>query len=229
MSTHYRPQTKLRKGNVFTSACQEFCPQEGGVCQTRQAPPWADTLLLGRLGRHPPGHTPPGQTRQTPLGQTPPLADTPRQTPPWQTPPTQETATAVDGAHSTGMHFCRWKLVFKSCSLTINFFRKGMVKFEGNQTCNKITRHGPGRVFPSKSIFEFKIHSLTTVCIYDAGTKSLFQRPLIPDTSHSDIKFNTQWRKEFLFNRGFRSFDKSDRSDIFVNVADICLCVNVLL
>ena len=29
----YRPQTKLRKGNVFTSVCQEFCPQEGGLPQ----------------------------------------------------------------------------------------------------------------------------------------------------------------------------------------------------
>ena len=26
----YHPQTKLRKGNVFTSVCQEFCPQGGG-------------------------------------------------------------------------------------------------------------------------------------------------------------------------------------------------------
>ena len=26
-SHFYRPQTKLRKGNVFTSVCQEFCPQ----------------------------------------------------------------------------------------------------------------------------------------------------------------------------------------------------------
>ena len=33
---NYRPQTKLRKGNVFTSVCQEFCPQgEGGVHQPR--------------------------------------------------------------------------------------------------------------------------------------------------------------------------------------------------
>ena len=75
---YYRPQTKLRKGNVFTSLCQEFCPQGGGcVCQTtpsgqtrqtapgRQTPPWTD-----------------GQTRQTPPpGQTPPWADTLRQTP----------------------------------------------------------------------------------------------------------------------------------------------------
>ena len=45
-TTHfYRPQTKLRKCNVFTSVCQEFCPREGwGV-----HPPWAD----------PPRQTPP--------------------------------------------------------------------------------------------------------------------------------------------------------------------------
>ena len=46
---HYRLQTKLRKGNVFTSMCQEFCSQGGGVHQA----PWADT---------PPGQTHPGQT-----------------------------------------------------------------------------------------------------------------------------------------------------------------------
>ena len=29
----YRPQTKLRKGNVFTSVCQEFCPHRRGyIC-----------------------------------------------------------------------------------------------------------------------------------------------------------------------------------------------------
>ena len=28
----YRSQTKLRKGNVFRSVCQEFCPQGGGAC-----------------------------------------------------------------------------------------------------------------------------------------------------------------------------------------------------
>ena len=73
---------KLRKGNVFTSVCQEFCP-------------WGclpDTPLE-RLGRHPP----PIQTRQTPPGQadTPPGRQTPhweaetpsRQKPPDQTPP----------------------------------------------------------------------------------------------------------------------------------------------
>ena len=47
--THcYRPQTKLRKGNVFTSVCQEFCPQKGEEVYTLRAdsPP------------HPPGQTP---------------------------------------------------------------------------------------------------------------------------------------------------------------------------
>ena len=40
----YRPQTKLRKGNVFTSVCQEFCPRRGVSTPPRQTPPtWADT------------------------------------------------------------------------------------------------------------------------------------------------------------------------------------------
>ena len=46
---------KLRKGNVFTSVCQEFCPQGGGVHRhTLGRHPSADTPL----NRHPPGrHT----------------------------------------------------------------------------------------------------------------------------------------------------------------------------
>ena len=48
--------TKLRQGNIFTSACQEFCPQGGSVPQgmlgyTPLPPPWADTPW----GIHPPG------------------------------------------------------------------------------------------------------------------------------------------------------------------------------
>ena len=39
----YRPQTKLRKGNVFTSVCQEFCPQRGKVYTPLADTPWADT------------------------------------------------------------------------------------------------------------------------------------------------------------------------------------------
>ena len=45
---HYRPQTKLRKGNVFTSVCQEFCPQ-GKVYTSR-----ADNPLGDSPGRHTP-------------------------------------------------------------------------------------------------------------------------------------------------------------------------------
>ena len=90
-NSFYRPQIKLRKGNVLTSVCQEFCPQG------------ADVHLLGR---HPqtdtaPPQAPPGQTppRQTPPGQTPPWADTP----PRQTPPI--------GRHSPlGRHPPKWPL-----------------------------------------------------------------------------------------------------------------------
>ena len=58
---------KLRKGNVFTSVCQEFFSQGGGVHQPQADPP----------DRYPPGQTPPGQTplmgRHSP--DTPPPAD----------------------------------------------------------------------------------------------------------------------------------------------------------
>ena len=86
----YRPQTKLWKGNVFTSVCQEFCPQVGaGVCLSA-------CLDTPSLGRHLPRQTPPP-------GQTPP-----RQTPPWaDTHPVQtQPRTAADGTHPTGMHSC---------------------------------------------------------------------------------------------------------------------------
>ena len=75
---YYCPQTKLRKGNVFTSVCQEFCLRGGGGVHHHS---WADT--------HPHRQTPhswvdtPMQT--PPPGQTPPWADPP----PWQTPPRQ--------------------------------------------------------------------------------------------------------------------------------------------
>ena len=86
---YYRPQMKLRKGNVFTSVSRIL--STGIVFQT---PP------LDRLGSKPPptGQTPP--PRQTPLlGRYPlgrhPRADTPR-----------HTATAADGTHPTGIHSC---------------------------------------------------------------------------------------------------------------------------
>ena len=31
-SIYYRPQTKLREGNVFTPVCQSFCSRGGGGC-----------------------------------------------------------------------------------------------------------------------------------------------------------------------------------------------------
>ena len=46
---NYRPQTKLRKGNVFTSVCLEFCPRETPA-QGRQPPK-----------KSPPRQTPPGR------------------------------------------------------------------------------------------------------------------------------------------------------------------------
>ena len=81
---YHHPQTKLQKGNVFTSMCQEFCPQ-GGAVQL------------------------PGQTlhRQTPpLGRYPPKQTPPRQTSPWADTPLRQTATAAGGTHPTGMHSC---------------------------------------------------------------------------------------------------------------------------
>ena len=57
----YRPQTKLRKGNVFTPFCQSFCSQGGCLPQYMlgyvpgQTPAWADTPRADTL---PPGQTP---------------------------------------------------------------------------------------------------------------------------------------------------------------------------
>ena len=63
----YRGETKLRKGNVFTSVCQEFCPQGGGVHPRDQTPPCQGGVYSPSVG-------PPGQTH--PLGRHP-WADTP--------------------------------------------------------------------------------------------------------------------------------------------------------
>ena len=82
---HYSPQTKLPKGNVFTSVCPEFCPRRGevytpGHAPPGQTPPRADIPL----GRPPPGrHISPGQTP-------------PGQTAPWQTPPPSEMVPSAD-------------------------------------------------------------------------------------------------------------------------------------
>ena len=53
---NYHPQTKLRKGIVFTPVCHSVHREEG-IHPPRQTPPKADT--------HTPGQTPPGQTHPT--------------------------------------------------------------------------------------------------------------------------------------------------------------------
>ena len=101
--------TKLGQGNIFTSVCQEFCPQGGGClpqCMLGYTPP--------QTRQTPREQTPPSQTRQTiPL---PPTRQTPRtrQTPPDQadTPPPEKQTPAYGlraaGTHPTGMHSCQY-------------------------------------------------------------------------------------------------------------------------
>ena len=60
-SDYYRLQTKLRKGNVFTSVCQEFCPQGREVCIPACM---GQGELCIPLGRYPPADTPPRQPLQ---------------------------------------------------------------------------------------------------------------------------------------------------------------------
>ena len=85
--THvYRMQMKVRKGNVFTSVCQEFCPQ--GVYPSMhwgRHPSWSDTPWSDT----PWSDTPPGQT--LPSDQTAPLVRHPPRLP---------------LQHPTGMHSC---------------------------------------------------------------------------------------------------------------------------
>ena len=68
--------TKLRKCHVFTSLCQDFCPQGGGVSPPR---PEADTTPPPRRtrARHPRTRARPPQTtaRHPPQADTPPQAD----------------------------------------------------------------------------------------------------------------------------------------------------------
>ena len=86
---YYPPQTKLRKGNVFTPVCDSVhsthAQRPGRHPRTRHQ---ADTP---QLGRHPPDQTNISRTRQTPPNQ----ADTP-----------PKTATAADDTNPTGMHSC---------------------------------------------------------------------------------------------------------------------------
>ena len=82
--------TKLGQGNIFTSVCQEFCPQGGRVSSSVHA------------GIHPPQQTSPAQSRPR-QEQTPPGAD----------PPLKQTAAygqRAAGTHPTGMHSCMLKV-----------------------------------------------------------------------------------------------------------------------
>ena len=124
----------MGQGNIFTSVCQEFCPQGGRVSASVHAgihPLGADTphqtpppQTRPPGSRHPPDQTPREQTcpRTRPPQTRPPGADTPwtrhplDQTPP----PPQQTvpySLRVASMHPTGMHSCyicasrtaRWK------------------------------------------------------------------------------------------------------------------------
>ena len=87
-----RRQRKLRKGNVFTSMCQEFCPR------------WME--VYNPPGRHLLWVDIPGQTPL--LWADPQWTNSPH----GQTPPTQQTATVADTTDPTGMHsFCGIKLI----------------------------------------------------------------------------------------------------------------------
>ena len=91
----YRPKLLLWKGNVYTSVCQEFCPQDGGGCIP--ACNGADTPLP--LGRHPRADTRPCPVHAGDTDPHPPSAC-------WDTPPPPQ-ATAAVGTHLPGMHSCQ--------------------------------------------------------------------------------------------------------------------------
>ena len=83
--------TKLGQGNIFTSVCQEFCPQRGeGVCLSAcwDTPPPDQAPPPRSRHHHPPRtrHPPPPRSRHPPgPGTLPPGADT--TTPGPDTPP----------------------------------------------------------------------------------------------------------------------------------------------
>ena len=77
--SNYRPQTKLRKGNVFTPAQYILGYTPWQTPLSRHPPLWEDTPL----GIHLPGQTPPSWA-DTPWEDTPLLGrHPPGQTPPW--------------------------------------------------------------------------------------------------------------------------------------------------
>ena len=97
--------TKLGQGNIFTSVCQEFCPQGGGGCLPQ--------CMLG----YPPDQTPPPPRDQAPRSRHPPGPGTPprtRHTPPEQTPPRE----ADCSIRSTSGRYASYWNAFLFC----NFF-----------------------------------------------------------------------------------------------------------
>ena len=134
--------TKLGQGNIFTSVCQEFCPQGGRVSASVHAgihplgadiPPGADTppeqtppQSRHPRSRHSPRADPPEQTLpqsrpprvDTPQEQTTPLPP-PRADPP---PPGKQTAAygqRAAGTHPTGMHSCYFWIYLCNPSITL--------------------------------------------------------------------------------------------------------------
>ena len=108
-SFHYRSQTNLREGNVFTPVCLTFCSQGGclplslgGVC------------LWVREGRSRGVSDTP---RQTPRGRHPQVDR--RTSPPGRHP--QETATETGSTHFTRMHSCSMKSQTTSRRLKLKF------------------------------------------------------------------------------------------------------------
>ena len=123
---NYRPQTMLRKGNLFTKVCQEFCPQGGGggVHPLGRHPLARHPLGIHPLGR-PPGRHPPGRrpSGRHPSGRYPPgrhpyrgKCTSPRQTDtPWQTTPPGRhlprqtpTPTPLRDGHCRGRYASYW-------------------------------------------------------------------------------------------------------------------------
>ena len=113
--------TKLGQGNIFTSVCQEFCPQGGGGCLPQ--------CMLGYTlldQAHPPGsRTPPGQahtpwTRHTPQGADPPGPGTPPQS--RHTPPRPGTPPGSRLQHTVNERPVR---ILLECILVVLFHSKG--------------------------------------------------------------------------------------------------------
>ena len=99
---HYRPQTKLREGNVFTPVCRSFC-SAGGLSGSgpRGMWLWIQGMCLWVWGCTPPSHAPlfthPLDTHSP--GHTPVL-DTPRLS------PSPHYGQQTSGIHPTGMLSC---------------------------------------------------------------------------------------------------------------------------